>query len=132
MAEILTYAEAEEIYHVMEEGIDRRDEDIVGMYKDMIARAVKYANIRAGWNLLSTAEKREKDPSRTSAHDAFIASLGSIARLEGDAESSGENDYLMTENESEILPALLLCLRGFRRDSLVFGAPSGALFLYII
>ena len=51
MAEVLTYAEAEEIYHVMEEGIDRRDEDIVGMYKDMIARAVKYANIRAGWNL---------------------------------------------------------------------------------
>ena len=48
MAEVLTYAEAEEIYHVMEEGIDRRDEDIVGMYKDMIARAVKYANIAAG------------------------------------------------------------------------------------
>ena len=85
MAEILTYAEAEEIYHVMEANIDRRDEDIAGMYKDMKARAVKYANIRAGWNLLSTAEKREKDPSRTSAHDAFIASLGSIARLEGDA-----------------------------------------------
>ena len=88
MAEILTYAEAEEIYHVMEEGIDRRDEDIAGMYKDMIARAVKYANIRAGWNL--------------------------------------------TENGSEILPALLLCLRGYRHDSLVFGAPSGAPFLYII
>lgn len=85
MAEILTYAEAEEIYHVMEANIDRRDEDIAGMYKDMKARAVKYANIRAGWNLLSTAEKREKDPSRTTAHDAFIASLGSIARLEGEA-----------------------------------------------
>ena len=41
MAEILTYAEAEEIDHVMEEGIDRRDEDIVGVDKDMIARAVK-------------------------------------------------------------------------------------------
>ena len=53
MAEILTYAEAEEIYHVMEANIDRRDEDIAGMYKDMKARAVKYANIRAGWNLLS-------------------------------------------------------------------------------
>ena len=116
MAEVLTYAEAEEIYHVMEEGIDRRDEDIVGMYKDMIARAVKYANILPGHPLMMLLSLRWE----------------ALPVWKGMRESSGENDYLMTESELEILPALLLCLRGFRRDSLVFGAPSGALFLYII
>lgn len=84
MTDILTYLEAKEIYEIMRDNLDKSDEDIYELFKDMINRAVRYANIRAGWNLLSRKEKGEKDPSRTSAHDAFIVSLNIIARTQGD------------------------------------------------
>ena len=84
MAEILTHSEAQDIYKTMKENLVSRDEDIFGLYRDMIKRAVRYANIRAEWNLLPAEERREKDSSRTSAHDAFIASVNIVARTEGE------------------------------------------------
>lgn len=87
MAEILTYDEAQEIYNVINANLDRTDEDIVGLYKDMISRAVRYAHIRAGWNALSREQKLEQDDSRTSAHDAFIMSVNIISRTQGNIGS---------------------------------------------
>lgn len=83
MAEILTYTEAKEIYDTVNANLDHSDEDIVGLYNDMITRAVRYANIRSGWNSLSREQKMEQDPSRTMAHDAFIMSTNIVARTQG-------------------------------------------------
>lgn len=83
MAEVLTYTEAKEIYDTINANLDRTDEDIVGLYNDMIARAVRYANFRSGWNYLSREQKTEQDPSRTMAHDAFIMSTNIVARTQG-------------------------------------------------
>ena len=84
MNDILTYNEAREIFDVINDNLDRTDENIVELYQDMISRAVRYANIRAGWNILTREQKLEQDASRTSAHDAFIMSVNIIARTQGD------------------------------------------------
>lgn len=83
MTNILTYMEAKEIYTTITGNLDRTDEDIVGLYHDMISRAIRYAHIRAGWNALSREQKLEQDASRTSAHDAFIMSVNIISRTQG-------------------------------------------------
>ena len=83
MGTVLTYEEAKEIYETISSHVDRTDEDIVGLYNDMIARAVRYANIRAGWNSLSREQKMEQDLSRSMAHDAFITSVHIVARIQG-------------------------------------------------
>lgn len=84
MAEILTYEEAKEIYCIITDNLEWSDDDIAGLYHDMISRAVRYASIRAGWNALSREQKAAQDPSRTMAHDAFIMSVNIVARTEGD------------------------------------------------
>lgn len=66
------------------DNLNRMDEDIVELYQDMISRTVRYANIRAGWNILTREQKLEQDASRTSAHDAFIMPVNIIARTQGD------------------------------------------------
>ena len=83
MNNILQYQEALEIYHTMEENLDRNDEDIMDLYHMLIDKAIRYANIRAEWATLSREMKSEKDASRTSAHNAFISSVNIIARTEG-------------------------------------------------
>ena len=83
MEETLTYEEAKEIYSTINDNLEWNDEDIVGLYHDMVSRAVRYANIRAGWNALSREQKADQDPSRTMAHDAFIMSVNIVARTEG-------------------------------------------------
>lgn len=85
MDQTLSYAEAKEIYYDMREHLDHSDSDMMELYRDMIARAVRYAHIRAGWNTLTREQKVEKDDSRTTAHDAFIVSVNIVARVEGDA-----------------------------------------------
>lgn len=83
MSEILSYDEAKEIYETIQGNLDHADADIIDLYKDMVSRAVRYAHIRAGWNALPREQKQEQDPSRTSAHDAFIMSVNIIARTQG-------------------------------------------------
>lgn len=85
MSDILTYEEAREIYETINKNLERTDEDIYGLYTDMIAYAVKYAHIRAGWNALTRAQKLDHNSSRTSAHDAFITSVNIVARSQGNA-----------------------------------------------
>ena len=83
MAEIKTYEDAKEIYAIIKDTLEWGDDDIAGLYLDMISRAVRYASIRAGWNALSRDQKADQDPSRTMAHDAFIMSVNIVARTEG-------------------------------------------------
>lgn len=84
MTDILTYEEAKEIYATIKKNLDPTDADIYSLYTDMIAYAVKYAHIRAGWNALTRTQKSDQDSSRTSAHDAFIVSVNIVARSQGD------------------------------------------------
>ena len=70
MTDVLTYQEAEELCAQIRALEDRRDPEDAELYDDMYARAVRYANIRAGWNMLTREKKLETDDSRTSAHDA--------------------------------------------------------------
>lgn len=87
MNNFLQYQEALAIYKTMDENLDRHDADIVDLYNRLIEKAIRYANIRAGWNALSREEKLEKDESRTAAHDSFIASVNIISRVEGEIGS---------------------------------------------
>ncbi len=82
MNNTLEYEEAMKIYQIMNENIDRTDEDILDLYNRMLEKAVRYAHIRAEWNFLSKEKKMETDESRTIAHDAFISSINVIARIE--------------------------------------------------
>lgn len=84
MPDILNYREAKEIYETIKKNLDRTDADIYGLYTDMIAYAVNYANIRASWNAQTRAKKMEQDARRSSAHDVFISSVNAVARSQGD------------------------------------------------
>lgn len=81
----LTLKEAAQIREAIRSHTDTSDPDIAGLYQTFYQRAVKYAHIRAGWNLLTREQKQDTDSSRTHAHDAFINSVQILARLQGEA-----------------------------------------------
>ena len=85
MSEVLTYQEAESVYAAIREALDRNDPDVVSLYEDMIMYAARYSNIRVGWNAMTREQRIETDSRRTAAHDAFIASVNIIARIQGEA-----------------------------------------------
>ncbi len=69
-------------YKIMDENLDRTDEDILDLNHRMLDKAVRYANIRAGWHSLTKEQKMDTDESRMLAHNAFISSVDIIARTE--------------------------------------------------
>lgn len=87
MSNILEYQEALEIYHIMDENIDRTDKDILDLYNRMLQKAIRYSNIRAEWNFLSREKKMETDEYRTIVHNGFISSIDIIARIEKETGS---------------------------------------------
>lgn len=94
----LTYEEAQRAFRMMTEALPADDKEFMDYYEFSVLRAaVRYADIRAGWNLKTREEKINADPARTAAHDAWIAGLKSLARNEGEAgktwfEIIGPND----------------------------------------
>ncbi len=100
MPEVLTYQEAGKVYAAINEALDRKDPDAVSLYNDMIMYAVRYSNVRAGWNLLTRAEKMETDSRRTSAHDAFIMSLNIVARMQ--KEEGKKWKECLTDNRKRV------------------------------
>lgn len=85
MTDRLTYEEAVQIWENFQAHTDTSDPDIAGLYQDFYKRAVRYAQIRAGWLQLTREEKQEADSGRTNAHNAFINSVHILARLQGEA-----------------------------------------------
>ena len=63
-------------------GIDERDEDLTGLWTDVLQRAARYAAIRAGWNFLTREKKADTDEDRTIKHDSFIRSLDILSRYQ--------------------------------------------------
>lgn len=96
----LTYEEALHIYTLIQENLNRTDEDIVGLYNQMLQKAVRYANTRSKWHTLTRDEKLESDDSRTMLHDSFIASVNIIARTEG--EIGAQWKELLTDDRKRI------------------------------
>ena len=46
----------------------------------MFKYAVRYSNLRAEWWLADEEKRKEMDPERTFAHNAFISSCNALAR----------------------------------------------------
>ena len=80
----LTFEEACEILAELKACVEKISaEDKDEFYNEMLEKAFEYTSIRCEWELLSSEERSEKDPYRTSVHDGFITSLNIIARLAG-------------------------------------------------
>ncbi len=77
--------EAMDIYNKIVQATDFTDDDIVYLLKNIKQTAVRYANIRSGWDFKSSQEKMDADDARTATHDGFIAKLNMMARAQGEA-----------------------------------------------
>lgn len=76
----LTLEKADEILSRIEASLDKNDEDAIELYNDFLEGAIAYANVRAGWLLLSNDEKMEQDKGRTYRHDSVINRVNILAR----------------------------------------------------
>ena len=76
----LTLEKADEILSRIEASLDKNDEDVMELYNNFLEGAVAYANVRAGWLLLSNDEKMEQDKGRTYKHDSVINRVNILAR----------------------------------------------------
>ena len=76
----MTMEQAVEIYEKICSSLDPADEDGVEILGEYLAAAVKYAGIRAGWNLLSREEKADTDDNRTACHNKVIFHLNILSR----------------------------------------------------
>lgn len=56
------------------------DEEAEALYEELLSVGNKYAELRAGWTLLSREEKMEKDFGRTSCHNSLITHFNMLAR----------------------------------------------------
>ena len=76
----LTLEQEDEILSRIEASLDKNDEDAMELYNDFLEGAVAYANVRAGWLLLSNDEKMDQDKGRTYKHDSVINRVNILAR----------------------------------------------------
>lgn len=76
----ITLEKADEILCQIEANLDKNDEDAMELYNDFVEGAVAYANVRAGWILLSNDEKMDQDKGRTYKHDSIINRVNILAR----------------------------------------------------
>ncbi len=79
--DVLLLEDAETLFKSIKGSINKNDEDECHFYEDMLKKAVKYANRRGSWKLLTNEEKMDTDDLRTTEHSAFIRSLDILARL---------------------------------------------------
>ena len=56
------------------------DSDALELYGELLSAAVKYAEIRAHWNLWGREEKAKNDSLRTARHNRVVDSLNILAR----------------------------------------------------
>ena len=78
------------------------DSDAQELYHDLIEKATSYASLRAKWHLMSQDEKMEKDPLRTSYHDAMIIHFNMLSRyLRMQGEKAEWRDQLGYEEDDK-------------------------------
>jgi len=61
---------------------------LTGLIDDLLKTAVRYARIRTDWRFLTLDDKKEKDQTRTLAHNAFIDCCNILSR---NMQKNGEN-----------------------------------------
>lgn len=69
-------------YSDIVEDADEKDEIEMELLRSVKERAVRYAHIRAGWDLLTREQRISEDDGRTSAHDVFIVALTKLGRYQ--------------------------------------------------
>ena len=79
-SDAITMEQAAEICEKIRKSLDPVDEDGMEILDEYLAAAVKYAAIRAGWNLLSREEKADTDENRTACHNKVIFHLNILSR----------------------------------------------------
>lgn len=77
----LTFENAMQILEKIEADLDKNDEDAKDLFNDFLEGAIAYANVRAGWLLLSNDEKMDQDKARTLKHDSVINRINILARF---------------------------------------------------
>ena len=97
----MTMEQAVEIYEKICSSLDPADEDGMEILGEYLAAAVKYAGIRAGWNLLSREEKADTDDNRTACHNKVIFHLNILSRyLASKGKDISWRDELGDEKEN--------------------------------
>ncbi len=73
-----------------------------GLRLHVLRTAIRYANIRAEWFLMTAAERLEVDRQRTAAHDAVIDAVNILSRSM--AKAGLDNDWrrVLGENRKVI------------------------------
>lgn len=80
MSDALPFEEAGRIYNMLLDNANTEDEDFADLWEDLMKVAVRYANIRANWYLISRQERMDTDDARTACHDSVISHLNAITR----------------------------------------------------
>ena len=77
----MDFEEAIEIYNLISETLECKDEYLHELWKEVIDSALVYSNMRVSWNYFSRDEKQEKDNLRTSHHNTFMINLKAFHKL---------------------------------------------------
>lgn len=81
------------LYEILDE--IKNDEDATELFDELLEKAVKYTEIRAKWNLMSSGERAEADAGRTMCHDSLIVKFNQLAKyLRINGKSAGWRDQL--------------------------------------
>jgi len=57
-----------------------KDSALDSLLKSLYNHAIEYAHLRSQWMLMNNEQRREIDPRRTMAHNAFIDSANILSR----------------------------------------------------
>lgn len=80
-------------YEILDE--IKNDEDATELFDELLEKAIKYTEIRAKWNLMSSGERAEADAGRTMCHDSLIVKFNQLAKyLRINGKSAGWRDQL--------------------------------------
>lgn len=85
--------------------------------RDLFERAVNFAHCRSQWPLLGFEERRDLDPTRTAAHNAFVDACNILSRNMAYAEEGNGWRVTLGEDRGTIgdfacFVSLFLGLRG--------------------
>ena len=80
-SESLTLAEMDALQLQIFTQADSTDPEFQEVWQDLLSSAIKYASIRAGWQLLSRSERSAQDQARTATHNDVITNFLILERL---------------------------------------------------
>lgn len=88
--------------------------NLIGLKKDLIKAAIRYARIRTDWKLMTIDERKETDTTRTFAHNAFIDSCNILSRNMLKASEDISWRQMIGDNRKEIgdFACFLHCILG--------------------